>query len=58
MYRPMSKVDLTLRSFLLLVTIAFLIAWAAIGHAATPDAEALLKRSDTYRNGWPAMWAC
>ncbi len=54
MYRPMSKVDLTLRSFLLLVTIAFLIAWAAIGHAATPDAEALLKRSDTYRNGWPA----
>jgi outer membrane lipoprotein-sorting protein len=50
----MSKVDFTLRSFLLLVTIAFLIAWAAIGHAATPDATALLKRSDTYRNGWPA----
>jgi len=25
-----------------------------VGHAATPDAEALLKRSDTYRNGWPA----
>ena len=39
MYRPMSKIDLTLRSFLLLVTIAFLVAWAAIGHAATPDAE-------------------
>ena len=50
----MSKVDLTLRSFLLLVTIAFLIAWAAIGHAATPDADALLKRSDSYRNGWPS----
>ena len=54
MSRSMSKVDLTLRSFLLLVTIAFLIAWAAIGHATTPDAQALLKRSDTYRNGWPA----
>ncbi len=54
MYKPMSKVDCTLRSFLLLVTLAFLIAWAAIGHAATPDATALLKRSDTYRNGWPA----
>lgn len=54
MYRPTSKVDCTLRSFLLFVTLAFLIAWAAIGHAATPDATALLKRSDTYRNGWPA----
>ena len=53
MYRPMSKVDFTLRSFLLLVTIAFLVAWAVVGHAATPDAEALLKRSDSYRNGWP-----
>ena len=51
----MSKVDLTLRSFLLAVTIAFLVAWAALGHAATaPDATALLKRSDSYRNGWPS----
>lgn len=51
----MSRVDFTLRSFLLAVTIAFLIAWAVIGHAATaatPDATALLKRSDSYRNGW------
>ena len=54
MSRSISKVDITLRSFLLLVTVAFLIAWAAIGHAATPDASALLKRSDAYRNGWPA----
>lgn len=54
MSRSMSKVDLTLRSFLLIVTVAFLIAWAVVGHAATPNAEALLKRSDTYRNGWPA----
>jgi outer membrane lipoprotein-sorting protein len=53
----MSKVDLTLRSFLLAVTIAFLAAWAVMGHAATtaPDATALLKRSDSYRNGWPAF---
>ena len=54
MSKTMSKVDSTLRLFLLLTTLAFLIAWAAIGHAATPDATALLKRSDTYRNGWPA----
>ena len=53
----MSKVDFTLRSFLLAVTVAFLLAWALLGHAATvpaPNAEALLKRSDSYRNGWPA----
>ena len=55
MSKSVSKVDLTLRVFLLLVTAAFLIACAAVGHAATPDAEALLKRSDTYRNGWPAF---
>jgi len=54
MSKTMSKVDSTLRLFLLVVTIAFLIAWATIGHAATPDAQALLKRSDMYRNGWPA----
>ena len=47
-------INWTLRTFLLAVTIAFLIAWAVMGHAATPDAEALLKRSDTYRNGWPS----
>ena len=53
----MSKVDFTLRSLLLLVTLAFLIAWAALGHAATagtPDATAILKRADSYRNGWPS----
>ena len=48
------NINWLLRVFLLTVTIAFLIARAAIGHAATPDAEALLKRSDGYRNGWPA----
>jgi outer membrane lipoprotein-sorting protein len=51
-------INLLLRSFLLAVTVAFLVAWAIVGHAATPttpDATALLKRSDTYRNGWPAF---
>jgi outer membrane lipoprotein-sorting protein len=41
----------------MLAVVAFLIAYAVVGHAgtiATPDAEALLKRSDGYRNGWPA----
>ncbi len=54
MSRSMSKVDCTLRSFLLLVALAFLIACAVVGHAATPDPDALLKHSDSYRNGWPA----
>lgn len=55
----MSRVDSTLRIFLLLFVLAFLVAWAAVGHAATPtpapDAEALLKHSDGYRNGWPSF---
>ena len=44
-----------LRSFLLFVIVAFSITWAVVAHAATPDAQALLKRSDSYRNGWPAF---
>ena len=44
--------------FLLLV-LALALAFACIGparaaSASGPDAEALLKRSDTYRNGWPS----
>jgi len=52
----MSRVNCVLRSFLLLFLLAFLFTWVLVGHAAppTPDADALLKRSDTYRNGWPA----
>ena len=52
-----SRIKWLLRSFLLAITIAFLVAWAVMGHAATaatPDATALLKRSDSYRNGWPS----
>lgn len=64
----MSNVNGILRSFLLLLLIAFLItcalvvraapaspAAAAAGTAAVPDAADLLKRSDGYRNGWPAF---
>lgn len=50
----MSNVNRILRSFLLLFLLAFMLTCALVCRAATPDAEALLKRSDTYRNGWPA----
>ncbi len=48
------RINCVLRTFLLLLLVGFLLACVLVGHAATPDAEALLKRSDTYRNGWPA----
>jgi outer membrane lipoprotein-sorting protein len=53
----MSSINCILRSFLLLFLLAFLVTCALVCHAASlplPDAEALLKRSDMYRNGWPA----
>jgi outer membrane lipoprotein-sorting protein len=56
----MSKINGILRTFLLLFFIGFLITCALVSRAATPsapsavDAEALLKRSDAYRNGWPS----
>jgi outer membrane lipoprotein-sorting protein len=37
---------------LLLFLVGFLLACALVCRAAAPDAEALLKRSDSYRNGW------
>src|SRR6059058_5241465 len=54
----MSNVNCTLRSFLLAALFAFLVLFALRGHAASApavDAAALLKRSDTFRNGWPAF---
>jgi outer membrane lipoprotein-sorting protein len=54
----MSNVNWILRSFLLLVLVTCLVIIALTGHAASlpgPDAAALLKRSDTFRNGWPAF---
>lgn len=51
----MSNMNNTLRTFLLLFVLAFLVTCAMVCHAATPDAEALLQRSDIYRNGWPSF---
>jgi outer membrane lipoprotein-sorting protein len=53
----MSNVNCTLRIYLLFLLAGILLACVMAGRAATPvapDAEALLKRSDTYRNGWPS----
>ena len=54
----MSRINFVLRPFLLAVLACFFIACALVSHAATPaapDAEALLKRSDAFRNGWPSF---
>jgi outer membrane lipoprotein-sorting protein len=54
----MSNANCTLRGFLFLVVVAFLILVAVVGHAASVpgiDAEALLKRSDAFRNGWASF---
>jgi outer membrane lipoprotein-sorting protein len=54
----MCKVNWILRSFLLLMLLAFVITCTFVCHAASaamPDAEALLKRSDSFRNGWPSF---
>ena len=50
----MSNVNCFLRTLLLLLLAAFVLTCVLVARAATPDAVALLKRSDTYRNGWPA----
>ena len=53
-----NRIDCVLRTFLLLFCIGLLVALALAAHAAmpttTPDAEAILKRADTFRNGWPS----
>jgi outer membrane lipoprotein-sorting protein len=54
----MSNINCVLRTFLLFLFVGFLITCALICRAATPatnpDAEAILKRADTFRNGWPS----
>jgi len=53
----MSNVNCFLRWFLILFFSGLLLACALVSHAATPgtpDAEALLKQSDRFRNGWPS----
>jgi len=53
-----NPVNCVLRTLLLILVACFLFTCIVVaGHAATPttpDAEAILKRSDTYRNGWPS----
>ncbi|MGA2848963.1 MAG: outer membrane lipoprotein-sorting protein [Terracidiphilus sp.] len=48
----MSNINCVLRTFLLILLAGFLITCAVVCHAATPDADALLKHADTFRNGW------
>jgi outer membrane lipoprotein-sorting protein len=50
-----NPVSRTLRVFLLAMLLGLMLC-ATVSHAATPapDAEAVLKRSDSYRNGWPS----
>ena len=53
----MSNIDRVLRIYLVIFLAGFLLTCALVCRAATPaapDAEALLKRSDVYRNGWPS----
>jgi outer membrane lipoprotein-sorting protein len=50
----MSRINFILRTILLLFVASFPMTCALVCRAATPDAEALLKRSDLYRNGWPS----
>ena len=54
----MCNVNWILRTFLLLMLLGLLVTCTLVCHAASatvPDAEALLRRSDTYRNGWPSF---
>ena len=50
----MSNINCVLRTFLLVLLIGLLLTCVLVCRAATPDAEALLKHSDSYRNGWPS----
>jgi outer membrane lipoprotein-sorting protein len=52
-----NRVNCVLRVWRLTPMIGFLLACVLAGRAespATPDAEAVLKHSDAYRNGWPS----
>jgi outer membrane lipoprotein-sorting protein len=51
----MSRINWILRTFLLLFLVGFLLTFVLVSHAASPDAEALLKRADAFRNGWPSF---
>lgn len=48
----MFRINLKSRAFLLSALMGLLFAYPTCGDAATPDADAILTRSDLYRNGW------
>lgn len=48
----MSNLNFKLRTLLLCCLVSFLFAYPLASRATNPDADALLKRSDLYRNGW------
>jgi len=54
----MFNINTILRTFLFIMLAAFLITWAVVCHAATPtaapNADAILKHADAFRNGWPS----
>jgi outer membrane lipoprotein-sorting protein len=54
----MSNINFILRTFLLILLAGFLITCAVVCRAATPatspDADAILKHADAFRNGWPS----
>jgi len=55
----MSSINCVLRTILVALFLGFLLTCVLVGHAAppaTPDAEAILKRADTFRNGWPSYF--
>lgn len=54
--RHTATVNLILRVFLFAMLLLALLACAVKAHASQPNAEELLKRSDTYRNGWPSYF--
>jgi outer membrane lipoprotein-sorting protein len=54
----MSNINCVLRTFLLVFFVCLVLACALVCHGATPagnpDAGAVLKRADAFRNGWPS----
>lgn len=55
----MSRINNILRCLLILMFVSFLITCELVCHAASapaPDAAALLKHSDEYRNAWPSYF--
>lgn len=45
-----------LRALIVILLLVLAFGYVRRGHATTPDAEALLKRSDQYRNGWASYF--